>query len=137
MKLSTFLCAEYASVRDGVLFVIAGGVNEFAAESYPTEVPFFLGIIVELAPSEANAEHELAIDLQRVRGPHIAAMSLLFESVPREDTDPGEPTRAVFALQLSHLILPDPGDYEFAATIDGTELGRLWMAARQGLPEGP
>ena len=138
VKLSTLLCAEYASVRDGVLFVIAGGVNEFAAEAYPTEVPFFLGIIVEARAQRSQCRARTGY--RPATGPrtaYFATMSLLFENVPRDDADPREPTRAVFALQLSHLVLPDPGEYEFTAAIDGTELGRLWMAARQGLPEGP
>ena len=61
MKLLTTLLCDYATVREGLLHVLGGGITRLWREDVPAPLNMSVAIVVELTQDEADLPHEVHV----------------------------------------------------------------------------
>src|SRR5207302_949196 len=75
MQVVTALLCDYASVREGLLNILGGGVNRLWRAELPAPLNLSMALMVDLHPQEVGSSHDLQVAVQdddgrrRGRGP--------------------------------------------------------------------
>jgi hypothetical protein len=117
MELQAALLCEAASTRDGLLFVLGGGIDHWAPPAYPAGLGLTLGVVIEADDRDQGSEHVLAVDILDQDGERIGGITAGFGF--EGPLGPGETTKLAFAVPLQGVVIPEYGDYEVRLVIDG------------------
>lgn len=122
MKLATAFLADAANVREGMLSVLSGFVNQIQRPEYPAALGVTLVIVVELEPAgeETSSLIQLSFQLRKdLDGAEIAASEAELEIK-------GDMLRRAFipiTLPLHDLEIPDAGMYSLTVRAGDEEVG--------------
>jgi hypothetical protein len=120
VRIDCALLCDAASVREGLLHVLGGGVTRANRAEFPGPLGMALAVRVMVHPTEMDRPHALEIRLQGEDGQLIAEVDVQFESVDPGDLAPGEESSLPLALALPQQVaLPQEGRYSFEMLIDG------------------
>ena len=119
IELTTALLCDHAQVRDGLLFVLSGGVSRVMRDSFPAAMGTCLALVLELDRIEAERAHQLEIVVVGEDGEDVARMEA---EVSVESTSAAKPAEAIqmpFAVDLRAAGIGKPGAYEIRVYVDG------------------
>ena len=129
MKLDAMLC-DYATVREGILHILGGGINRLWREEYPAPLGVTLGLLFEVHPTEMDSEHTLEVVMIDADGKEIGNVSADFAIAPDPDSSrPGETLILPLVVPLQQVVLPAPGAYSVEVLIDGQHKRSLGVLA--------
>jgi hypothetical protein len=120
------LC-DAAVVRDGLISILNGGVTAIRPTGYPSPALVVLAGLIELDYLDQDNEHELRVAVCDETGAELGAMTATFKAVSELRLDAF--AYLPLAVPLSGVTLPEAGDYEVRALIDGREAIRLPLRA--------
>jgi hypothetical protein len=75
MDITTALLADFAQVREGLLFVASGGVTRCYRDQLPAPLGVFLATVLELDRIEAESVHELHVVVVDEDGQQLAEIA--------------------------------------------------------------
>jgi hypothetical protein len=127
MELQAALLCEAASTRDGLLFVLGGGVDHWAPPAYPAGLRLTLGVVVEADDRDQGSEHAFAVDVLDQEAERIVGVTAGFQF--EGQLDPGQTTKLAFAVPLEGVLIPEYGDYEVRLLVDGDTLAATALRA--------
>ncbi|MBI3928260.1 MAG: hypothetical protein HY319_22135 [Armatimonadetes bacterium] len=129
MHLDAMLC-DFATVREGLLHILGGGINRLWREKFPAQMGVTLSILLEIHPTEANRQHSMNIVLQDEDGRRLAEVNADFQ-VGRnvESNRRGEPIVMPLAISLQQMTIPGPGAYSVEILLDGQHKRTLTVLA--------
>lgn len=131
MKITTGLLCDFASVREGLLFVVGGGVTRIRRAQYPAAFGCSVALLVELHQMELSRPHELELRVLGPDGEDVANVKAGFQA-RGTDLDIGENLPVPVVLDLRNAALEKPGRYSIEASIDGGH--QLTLSFRAMLP---
>lgn len=112
MEISTLLLADSTRVRDGLLFVLGGGITHVRSERFPMLPQIDLGLILDIAPGEWPGHMTINIDIERDHHPgvteKVAGLAARYVGVL---DDPERGALVPLAFSLTSLSIPEPGSY--------------------------
>lgn len=132
MRVDCALLCDAATVREGLLHVLGGGVTRLARPGFPARVaPLALAVRILVHPTEADRQHHLEVRLQGADGEEVAKVNVDFGVSDPGDLEPGEEVPVPLPLNLPpELTLAGAGRYSFELLIDGVHRGSVPFAAR-------
>jgi hypothetical protein len=136
------LICDYATVREGLLHILGGGVSRLLRPVYPAPFAAGLALRILLHPSELDAGHAVKIQLVDSDGVKVAELTSTFSVTPEQRAilEPGEEFAINMPLNLPMVAIPKPGDFAFEILIDGhhkrSVAFKAKLAALPGLPLG-
>jgi hypothetical protein len=137
MKITTGILCDFASVREGLLFVVGGGVTRVGRSQYPAALGCSVALLVELHQMELARPHELELRVVGPDGENIASFKGGFQAAGK-DLDIGENLPIPVVLDLRNAALPKPGRYNIEASLDGShQLTLSFRAMEIGAMPGP
>jgi hypothetical protein len=118
-ELDFMVVSDYVRAENGVLHMIAGGVDTITARSVPTSHSIGIGLSLKLPRRELAVHHTLRIVFHGTDGTRIAEVGADLP-VPSEmpSVSPARTVRVVTALNVS-LPLPVFGDYSLELLVNG------------------
>ncbi len=120
MRIDCALLCDAATVREGLLHVLGGGITRAGRPEYPAPIGLTLALRILIHPTEAGESHHLDVRLQGADGQKIAAIQVEFGANDPTGLEPGEHASLAIPLPLPEQIaLPHPGRYSFELLIDG------------------
>jgi hypothetical protein len=119
MNITTGLLCDFASVREGLLFVVGGGVTRIRRPQYPAPLGCSVALLVELHQMELPRPHELELRVVGPDGEDVASIKAGFQTTGETDLDVGENMLIPVVADLRNAALPKPGRYNVEASIDG------------------
>ncbi len=129
------LC-DYATVREGLLHVLGGGINRLWREEYPAPLGVTLALLFEVHPTEMNTDHTLGVIMINEDGQEIGNVTADFAIASDPDKGrPGENLILPLVVPLQQVVLPNHGAYSVEILIDGQHkrsLGVLAAGNRDG-----
>jgi hypothetical protein len=131
---AAFLC-DSASVREGLLHVLGGGITRLWRDQYPAPMNVALALLLELDRTELGRPHQLEITVMGEDGADIARVEGGFQSPPNPNLDFGEDALVPFIIPLQPVGLPNEGRYVISIMIDNVARKRLDFAARPQPPQ--
>lgn len=130
MLAAAMLC-DAASVREGLLHILGGGITRSSRPAYPT----MLGAVIALqfiVHREDFIAHEIAISVGlRGESDDIARLTMDIGAPEVELTD--EPATLPIVVPLG-VIIQAAGTYRVAVILDGSTLIELPLAMETGTP---
>jgi hypothetical protein len=120
VKITTGLLCDFASVREGLLFVVGGGITRVRRAHYPAALDCSVALLVELHQMELARPHELELRVLGSDGEDVASIKAGFQAAGMVDLDVGENLPIPVVLDLRAAALPKPGRYSIEASIDGS-----------------
>lgn len=121
MRIDCALLCDAATVREGLLHILGGGVTRAGRNQYPAPVGLTLALRILIHPTEADEKHKMEVKLQDADGKALAGFDIEFH--PKRDEaklDPGEHLSMPIPLNFPPQVqLPQPGQYSFEVLIDG------------------
>ena len=116
------LC-EAATVRDGLLYVLGGGIACYTAPQYPIRLQVSLAVLIELNYLDQSESHKFAITLLDHQACELDRAEGEFATVQELDLDSVAILPA--AISLAGFSLPEAANYEIRLEIDGDTRARL------------
>jgi len=121
MRIDCALLCDAATVREGLLHILGGGITRANRPAYPAPLGMMLALRIMIHPTEVDRPHQLRIQLQDADGGQIAAMDAQINVGDPAMIAPGEEASLPLPLGLPpQVALPDAGRYSFEILIDGT-----------------
>ena len=129
MKVRAILC-DSASVREGLLNILGGGITQLWRESYPAQFFGALAMLVSPEHSELTDSHKIQIRIMGEDGESILDQSGEFSAHLSDGTaKPGGVYAIPFVVILPPLVVPRPGNYSIHIRIDRLEMDSLTFRA--------
>ena len=122
MEIACALLCDAATVREGLLHVLGGGVTRVNSPQFPAPMNTALALEISVHPTEGGNDHQLQILVQTEDGSRIAELGAAFNvsADPSGDTQPGEQFNVPLVVPLQMVGLPVAGGYSVEILIDGT-----------------
>ena len=118
MQLSSAMLCDAAKARDGLLYVIGGGITRIQRQTYPADLQCSLALVIDVHQSELGRPHELEVLIQDEDGERLVAAKGGFQ-LAGADLMVGEHVLLPFTLDIKGK-LAEPGAYSIEILIDGT-----------------
>jgi hypothetical protein len=123
-------------VRDGLLFVLSGGISRVMRESFPSPMGTCLALVLELDRIEAERAHQLEIVVVGEDGEEVARMDAEVSVASVDAAKPAESLHMPIAVDLRAAGLGRPGAYELRIYVDGEHRRTLQFWAEQIAGDG-
>lgn len=138
MRIECALLCDSASVREGLLHLLGGGVTRIGLRAFPGPLSVDLGLVFRLTDDEAKLTHTVRADLVAdASDKHVAAITFTFSG---ENTNPqfgDEGTTVAVAVPIRTMPIPEPGVYRIELHFDDKLETSLYFLAHEvdGLAE--
>lgn len=136
MNIDCALLCDAATVREGLLHILGGGITRLHRAEYPSALGTALAVRVMVHPTEADRSHQFETRLLSEDGEEVGSVQVNFEmSHPVAVLRPGEELSVALPLSLHGLGIPHPGAYSFELLIDGVHHASVGFVAEEGQPQ--
>jgi hypothetical protein len=121
MKLDTCLLCDAATVREGLLNILGGGITSIVRDEFPSPLGMSLALRVLAEPAEAANPHTIEIALSDEGGNDVVQVKIGLELAESDVHVPeSSHLEAVLAWDFpGRPVIPHPGRYSFEILIDG------------------
>lgn len=139
MILTSLILADYATVREGVLNILGGGINKLQRTAFPARMESNVALMVKLENAEdVQAEHIISVGLTMLDGDKLVAeVRLRWPGTSAANEIPAPLPVVPIIVPTDDIRLPSAGFYSLFVKLDGREAGRLDFVAQQaGDPSG-
>jgi len=139
MEVDTALLCDAATVRDGLLHILGGGITAVARPQYPAELGLTLALRVMVHQTEVEHPHQLQIILQGEDGEKITEVRAEVQAqTPPENVEPGIQGEILIPWDFpGRPKLPAPGRYSMELLIDGVHQRSIpFRAVQMQVPGG-
>jgi hypothetical protein len=133
MRVDTALLCEAATVRDGLLYILGGGIQRIELPDYPAPMPLTIALRVMLHRTEVETPHELQIRLLEEDGDEVVRVGMGFGVGDPAGLPVGE--EAAIAVPWNfpgRPQLPHAGRYSMEILIDNVHQASVSFTAAQG-----
>ena len=117
--MTTTLLCDAATVREGLLHVLGGGISAMGRTDFPSTMQASLAVIVHLHPTELEAPHVLRVLVQNADGQDVAHLDVTIDATQLKSEFPTRDIVQPIVIPLQNVTLPGPGDYSVEVLIDG------------------
>lgn len=125
MQVAAALICDFASVREGLLFVVGGGITRVWRREFPAPLNVALALLLEAHPTEANRPHEVDVIVQSEDGAAVAQLKGGFQISTNEGARAGEPALIPFVIDFRSVAVPKHGGYSVEILLDSTHMRSL------------
>ena len=140
MQLTTAMLCDYAEVREGLLFIVAGPITVLWRQEFPAMLGLPLALVVEGAPEEfVGLPHEVQVVVTHGNAGPVGEARLAFQIAEKNvaHLEPGERINLPLVMLTHEAVLPEPGIYTLIVRLNGGEAfgqPELTLALRASLP---
>jgi hypothetical protein len=114
--LDFLILADAAQEVAGKLYLLGGGWDMLTPPTYPSVIPFGLGVGILVPWAHTNMKHHFTFVIKASEGPDLARGEGDFEVGRKPGLRPGMTQRVVLAIH-GQLNIPGPGTYEVIAQV--------------------
>jgi hypothetical protein len=118
------LVCDAAEVREGMLFLLGGGVTRLFRDSYPAPLGVTLAVVLEMTPAEAGVAHQVVVRIADGDGREIGSMNAALQIGGVAGLEPGEALLVPMVFALHTVGIPGPGAYDIRVEVDESGAAR-------------
>lgn len=125
MKLDWAMLANYAEVREGLVFVAGGGIDTVQTQQLPALLNATILVRLLLHRTEANKQHSIELEITDEDGATVAKVQAGVMVPLHPDVPVGWEIPSMVALNIHGLHLTREGHYAVEISADGAHLRTL------------
>ncbi|HLY13365.1 MAG TPA: hypothetical protein VKR24_03375 [Candidatus Limnocylindrales bacterium] len=115
MRLTVATLADFAEVREGLLFVSGAGIDQVFVATVPIPLPLTLALLVQIEPRDGSPlELKISVDVRKQGQRPLTQINGLVKGSLR---DPSRNGQVSLAIDLRMATIPDEGRYRVDAVI--------------------
>lgn len=134
MQLDWAVLAEHVQVRDGLAFMLGGGIDTVQTEQLPAALHATVLLRLLVHRTEADRDHAIDVRIMDEDGAELLKVHRHIRARISEDLPLGWDIPVMTAFAISHLELPREGRYSIEVLADGTHLKSLNLRVRLATP---
>ena len=129
-RVASALLCDAATVREGLLHILGGGITRLHRSEYPAPMQVTLVAQVVLTPIEVGFAHDVSATIQTEDGVVvIEANGHLEAGPPNPLLEPGESVILPLVINLTNVVLNKPGGYSIEMSVDSVHQASLTFRA--------
>jgi hypothetical protein len=132
MEVTTALLCDSAQIREGLLFVLAGGITRIRRTSFPANLAAAVAVVLALDSFEAERAHEFELVVVGEDGEELARVAAQIQ-VGDAQVHFGEHIQVPLAVDLHGAVLPSAGAYELRLYVDSNHRRTLQFWAEEAV----
>lgn len=136
MKLDWAMLANYAEVREGLVFVTGGGIDTVQTAQLPATLNATILVRLLVHRTEANKPHSIELQINDEDGATVAKVQAGVMVPLRPDMPVGWDIPSMVALNIHGLQLAREGRYAIEISADNVHLRTLNLRAKVN-PQAP
>lgn len=118
-KVQAAVLSDVAYIRDGLVYLLAGGINRVTTE-LPGTLNVALTVMVELEAIEFDQGHQINVKIVHAdSATRVGEASGQFRSGDTSKLGPGEPMLLPLVVPLKGISLPLYGPYDIHVSVNG------------------
>ena len=118
-KVQAAILSDVAYIRDGLVYLLAGGINRVTTE-LPGTLNVALTVMVELEAIEFGQTHQITVKIVHAdSATRVGEASGQFHSGDTTKLGPGEPMVLPLVVPLKGINLPMYGPYDIHVSVNG------------------
>jgi hypothetical protein len=118
-KVQAAILSDVAYIRDGLVYLLAGGINRVTTE-LPGTLNVALTVMVELEAIEFGQTHQITVKIVHAdSATRVGEASGQFHSGDTSKLGPGEPMLLPLVVPLKGINLPMYGPYDIHVSVNG------------------
>jgi hypothetical protein len=118
LRINAALLADAASVREGLLHILGGGITRVGRPTFPAPLDCVLVVQVSIPQPEIAGEHEIKAELLDDDDKVVSGLTANFVNSAAQGLMPGEEAQLPMTLPTQGLAIPHPGLYRLNVDID-------------------
>jgi len=117
------LLCDHAQIRDGLLFVLSGGITRIAVPQPEAPISFTVAGLIEVSPDERGQPAVVRFSVTSAITADLLWEATVEFTTPADDPNlfPGETTQLPFAIQVGPFHTPAPGPHDLKVSAGGDE----------------
>lgn len=120
MRVDCALLCDAATVREGLLHIIGGGITRAYRPVFPAPVEMSLALHVLIHPTEMSRPHTLSVQLRDSDGKQLAELQLGFGVNDTSSFEVGEEASLPLCVRFPpNVMLQTVGSHVYEVLIDG------------------
>lgn len=129
-RVASALLCDAATVREGLLHILGGGITRLHRAEYPAPMQVTLVAQVVLTPVEITTAHDVTAVIQTEDGEVVVqANGHLEAGAPNPLLEPGESVILPLVINLTNVVVPVSGGYSIEIAVDGAHQTSLTFRA--------
>lgn len=125
MQVAAALICDFASVREGLLFIVGGGITRVWRREFPAPLSVAVALLLEAHPTEAIRPHEVEVIVQSEDGDPVGQLKGGFQINRATGAVAGEAALIPFVVDFRGATVPKRGGYSVEILLDGTHMRSL------------
>ena len=117
MRIAIAVLADAANAREGLINVLAAGINRLARPQYPAPMAAQLVLLAELSVADVAGSDGFEVDV-RIQGPDGSEVARAEAQIGYDSqvaVESGKAVHVPLVLDLSNALMPEPGTYQISA----------------------
>ena len=136
MRIDCALLCDYATVREGLLHVLGGGITRINRPAFPAPFGCSIALRIVIHRTEADRPHKLRVILQDNDGKRLAQVDAGFGVGNPEAAEPGEDVAAALPIPMQAIMIPHAGSFSIELLIDDIHQSSVpFMATQLPIPQ--
>ena len=111
MQVRSATICDFAELREGLVFIVAGGITRVRRASFPAPAAIYLAITLELLQADRAFPVQLEVTLDGPTGERVMQMTAAIQAGPSAELELDEATLATLPIDLRQMAIPAPGWY--------------------------
>ena len=129
-RVASALLCDAATVREGLLHILGGGITRLHRGEFPAPMQVTLVAQIVLTPSEIGFPHDVTAVIQTEDGDVVVqAKGHLEPGEPNPMLEPGESVILPLVINLAGVVVPGPGGYSIEVLVDDVHQSSLTFRA--------
>jgi hypothetical protein len=131
VEVTTALLCDHVQVREGLLFVLSGGITRIRRPSFPAPLGAGFAVVLELDRIEAEHPHTFELVVVGEDGDEVGRINADLQIGDHSGTYAGENIQVPLGIEMHGAVLPGPGAYELRVYVDGQHQRTIQFWAEQ------
>jgi len=129
-RVASALLCDAATVREGLLHILGGGITRLHRNEYPAPMQVTLVAQIVLTPVEVAFTHDVSAVIQTEDGEVVVEANGHLEAGPPNPLlEPGESVILPLVINLTNVVLAGPGGYSIEIGVDSVHQTSLTFRA--------
>lgn len=129
MRITSALLCDAATVREGLLHVLGGGITRFWQPELPGPLQVVLAALVGMEREVESDPHAVTITITHADGALVSQATATLQYNGGSRLEPGEEHSVPLVVPLHEVVVTQFGRHEIAIAIDGAPAWtlQLWV----------
>lgn len=126
MKATAVMLADHATIREGLLHVLGGGINQLFRDPLPAPLGVMLALMLQPDSIDDLLEtHDLEVTIKHVGGEEVDQVAKAVMTLRSAGPVPGPPALIPVVVPFQNVPITQTGTHRITVSLDGEQAAAI------------